>query len=181
MFDINYNYYYLCHHLTKPPLLLLVLNAKNDFPHRINGALTIRNTFIHFISSKSSIRHWRRRRKVKLKRGERLVQGEEEIQPQREERRRKGSRSWRLTRHAGSDVSWLTWQAWPWSRAECLLPPPPCHPSSPPPHPSLSSFSLSLLSPSLPLGQDSWVIVLAFVFICVCLCFATLLIYYLVV
>lgn len=159
MFDINYNYYYLCHHLTKPPLLLLVLNAKNDFPHRINGALTIRNTFIHFISSKSSIRHWRRRRKVKLKRGERLVQGEEEIQPQREERRRKGSRSWRLTRHAGSDVSWLTWQAWPWSRAECLLPPPPCHPSSPPPHPSLSSFSLislpslslslSLLSPSL--------------------------------
>lgn len=46
-----------------------------------------------------------------------------------EERRREGRRwreesgSWRLTRHAGSYVSWLTWQAWPWIRAQ--RPPPP--------------------------------------------------------
>lgn len=56
--------------------------------------------------------------------------------------------SWRLTRHAGSYVSWLTWQAWPWIRQNAsssypTTPPPLIYPSST--HRPHSSFSPSTL------------------------------------
>lgn len=52
------------------------------------------------------------------KSGKCFNQEEKKKMPQR------SARSWRLTRHAGSHVSWLTWQAWPWIRAKrpLLLP-----------------------------------------------------------